>query len=83
MVASVSVAFFGGSLQLDDSIYRFILGLLLILSTVRLLFFKQDLIETVRPKIILVVLVGLILGFMAGLTGIGGGVLLSPLLIFF
>ena len=83
MLASVPAAFFGGSLQLDDSIYRCILGILLIVSAARLLLAKQDVINTVLPKNIPVILVGIILGFLSGLTGIGGGVLLSPLLIFF
>jgi len=83
MTASVPLAFFGGSLQLDDSIYRFILGVLLIFSTVRLLSSKQDVIETITPNKLAVIAVGMTLGFLSGLTGIGGGVLLSPLLILF
>jgi len=83
ILSSVPLAFFGGSLQLDDSIYRFILGVLLILSTARLLSTKQDAIETITPNKLPVIYVGVVLGFFAGLTGIGGGVLLSPLLILF
>ncbi len=83
ITASIPLAFLGGSLQLDDSNYRFVLGLLLILSTLRLLSSKQNVVKTITPKKIHVVLLGVILGFLAGLTGIGGGVLLSPLLILF
>lgn len=83
LLASVPAAFFGGSLQLDDSVYRFILGVLLILSTLRLISPKQDVIQTIAPKSFAIILMGSVLGFMAGLTGIGGGVLLSPLLILF
>ena len=83
IMASIPAAFLGGSLQLDDSIYRLILGVLLVLSTVRLVSSNQDVINTVIPKKVSVILVGLLLGFLAGLTGIGGGVLLSPLLILF
>ena len=83
MVASIPAAFLGGSLQLDDSIYRFILGVLLIISTVRLLSTNQDVVDVIKPNKIAVLSVGATLGFMAGLTGIGGGVLLSPLLILF
>jgi len=83
MMASVPAAFIGGSLQLDDVFYRLILGLLLIVSTIRLLCAKQDIINTVVPKKIPVISIGLILGFLSGLTGIGGGVLLSPLMVFF
>jgi uncharacterized membrane protein YfcA len=83
MMASIPAAFLGGSLQLDDSVYRFILGVLLIISTLRLFSSKQDVIQTIKPKITPVISVGALLGFMAGLTGIGGGVLLSPLLILF
>ena len=60
MLASVPAAFLGGSLQLDDSIYRCILGILLIVSAARLLLAKQDVINTVLPKNIPVILVGII-----------------------
>ena len=83
IAASVPAAFLGGSVQLDDSVYRLILGVLLLLSTLRLLSAKQSAINTVVPRKVSVISVGISLGFLAGLTGIGGGVLLSPLLILF
>jgi len=81
IIASVPLAFLGGSLQLDDAIYRFILGVLLVVSTFRLLSSKQDTIGAILPSNLAIILVGMTLGFLAGLTGIGGGVLLSPLLV--
>jgi len=76
-------AFVGGSIVLPSKIYRPILGILLIFSGVYLVW------RTVRPEQAfesikkMVPLTGSIaagggIGFMSGLSGIGGGVLLSP-----
>lgn len=84
ILASVPAAFLGGSVKLDDAVYRLILGILLFISTLRLLFTnntQQQ--ENRKPQITILIVVGVLLGFIAGLTGIGGGVLLSPLLLLF
>lgn len=83
VVFSVPAAFLGGALKIDDAWYRVVIGIFLFASAVRLVFAAKDNQQTIRPKLHWVALVGLVLGFISGFTGIGGGVLLSPLLVLF
>ena len=59
-----------------------ILGLLLLLPVVRFLFFSQEQsAEKKQTHFGLSLLVGALIGFLSGLIGIGGGILLSPILL--
>lgn len=78
---SIPFAYLGGVMPLHDAIFRYAIAGILAFSVVRLIInkpFKQK--TKIKPYWIF--LVGACLGWLAGLTGIGGGVLLSPLLIF-
>lgn len=81
--ASIPMAFLGGSIHIPTETYRIILGLTLVLIVCRFLFIKNipgDVIERKAPVAILL-LVGGIIGFLSGMIGIGGGVLLSPIIL--
>lgn len=81
-LASVPMAFVGGLITVDASVYKKILGLLLILSVIRLLVTKDaEVVRFKKPGIIISLLIGAIIGFLSGLIGIGGGIILSPLLL--
>jgi uncharacterized membrane protein YfcA len=84
MLGAIPLAFAGGAIQLPGNYYRPIVGLLLILSGVRLLWPAE--LATNReprdPPVVLGILSGAAIGFLAGLTGTGGGIFLSPLLLF-
>lgn len=81
-LASVPMAFLGGLVTVDGTIYKKILGLLLIIPIVRFLFFANIKVEEIRKSdIILSVLIGATIGFLSGLIGIGGGIILSPVLL--
>ena len=62
---------------------RILVGAMLFLAAVRMLMISKAADVTRQPDLIVIVLVGAILGFSAGLTGIGGGVFLSPILLIF
>ncbi len=79
--SSTPAAFIGGAMAINASIYRLIIGALLIISAARLLFTLQEKSNIKEPHISLMILTGIIMGWLSGLTGIGGGVLLSPLLL--
>lgn len=81
-LASIPFAFLGGMLSIDDHLYKKILGVLLLLPIIRFFFFKnvQD-DRLVQPVKWISVLLGVIIGFLSGMIGIGGGIILSPLLI--
>ena len=79
--ASVPMAYLGGSLVLDDALYKIIAGAGLLLAALPLMFRVTHQAPLVDVKTPLAMVVGALLGFFAGLTGIGGGVYLSPLLL--
>jgi hypothetical protein len=81
-IASVPFAFLGGLVTVDGTIYKKILGLLLLIPIIRFWFFsKMDVTEFNRSNWILSLLIGGSIGFMSGLIGIGGGIILSPILL--
>lgn len=81
-LASVPLAFIGGLVHVDGFIYKKILGLLLIIPVVRFLFFSNIQVnEYKRPHTGLSVIIGAAIGFLSGLIGIGGGIILSPVLL--
>jgi len=83
VLASTPAAFVGGLWVIDVLGYRLLVGLLLGLAAIRMLVSNKVTEEIQLPALGLVLVVGGLLGFSAGLTGIGGGVFLSPILLIF
>lgn len=84
-VTAVPAAFIGGGIEIAPEIYRPLVGLLLWLAAIRLFWQPTRLAERrIRPvSAAIAVPVGAVLGLLAGLTGTGGGIFLSPLIILF
>jgi uncharacterized membrane protein YfcA len=82
-VASIPAAFVGGWLTLPASVYKAIVGVVLLYSAVRIFFSAKSASDqqTHTPPVTLALLLGAALGFLSGLTGVGGGIFLSPLLL--
>ncbi len=81
-LASIPMAYLGGSLSLESGIYKKLLGLLLLFPVLRFFFFSQKEETELRSSHRYgSVLIGACIGFVSGLIGIGGGILLSPLLL--
>lgn len=81
-LASVPLAFIGGMINIDDNIYKRILGVLLLFPVIRFFFFDNTEDKDLKsPSIYLSLLFGAVIGLLSGMIGIGGGILLSPLLI--
>jgi uncharacterized membrane protein YfcA len=81
-LASIPMAFAGGVLSLDGDIYKKILGAFLLIPVCRFIFFSNIPVERLRSSSIWVsVLIGAGIGFLSGLIGIGGGIILSPILL--
>lgn len=83
-LASVPCAFLGGALTLPGSAYKPIVGVLLLLAALRLLAAQRvaALDDLKAVNLPLALLFGGGIGLLSGLTGTGGGIFLSPLLIF-
>ncbi len=83
VIASMPMAFIGGAYTINSSIYKIIVGIALLLAVLRMLWESQDDYELKTPTLPAAMLIGGILGFISGITGVGGGIFLSPLLLFF
>jgi uncharacterized membrane protein YfcA len=79
---SIPAAYLGGYLQPSASILRILIGIVLLFSAARLVFRRSDPPQTFPPSQPVALSVGAGLGFLAGLTGTGGGIFLTPLLLF-
>jgi hypothetical protein len=81
-LASIPFSFLGGWLTVDAVLYKKILGFLLLIPIVRFLWMRYREDEPLRTASVpLSVGVGAGIGFLSGLIGIGGGILLSPVLL--
>ena len=81
-VASIPFAFLGGAITLPETVYKRVLGFILLLAAYRLwrVFGKAE--ETLHPPPLSAALLwGAAIGMLSGLTGVGGGIFLSPLLL--
>jgi uncharacterized membrane protein YfcA len=81
-VLSVPAAWFGAHVVLDPLIYKRILGVCLLFAVARMFGLLGKGSDALRPvPLVLAALIGGVLGFVSGMIGIGGGVLLSPVLL--
>lgn len=84
-VASVPAAFIGGLTHIPPSLYRPLVGAVLILSAFHLIRTARQSeakdIKARRPPLPAALASGAGLGLLSGLTGTGGGIFLSPLLL--
>ncbi|MDX2196907.1 MAG: sulfite exporter TauE/SafE family protein [Cytophagales bacterium] len=79
---SVPAAFAGGYVKLDISMYKIMLGVFLLLPVIRLSgFWQLNHTHITQPKFGLTAVIGLLIGFVSGILGIGGGIILSPILL--
>jgi uncharacterized membrane protein YfcA len=82
-VASIPAAFVGGAITLPVVAYKLIVGVVLLYSAFRLFLTapRADAVEIRRVPIWLALVLGAAIGLLSGLTGVGGGIFLSPLLL--
>ncbi|MBK8349239.1 MAG: sulfite exporter TauE/SafE family protein [Saprospiraceae bacterium] len=80
-VASVPAAFLGGGMTLDDHIYKKVLAVLLLLPAIRLLGFGIKDGSISEQNVFVSVMSGSAIGLISGMIGIGGGIILSPLIL--
>ena len=82
---SIPAAFVGGYISLPSEFYKPLVGLILIFAGLQLIFsfFKKNkLNENKHLNLLEAVSIGILIGLLSGLTGTGGGIFLSPLIIF-
>ena len=81
-VASVPMAWLGAQVDMDPLSYKRVLAACLLLAVMRLfgLFDRNEPAERAVPLVVALI-IGAVLGFVSGMIGIGGGILLSPVLL--
>jgi uncharacterized protein len=82
LAASLPTGFVGGFIVLDERLYKIVTGLVLLLAaTILALRQSNDGKPDRQTPLLGAVAVGAMVGFVSGLTGVGGGVFLAPILI--
>ncbi len=82
-VTSIPAAYIGGGLTLPVPVYKSVVGIVLFYSAVRL-FWSAGFADSKKPSLVpiwVALIVGAAIGLLSGLTGVGGGIFLSPVLL--
>lgn len=80
-VAAAPMAYLGGYLNLPAQAFKILVGGVLLLSAARFLFRQGDPVLVTPPALPVALGTGAGLGLLSGLTGTGGGIFLTPLLL--
>lgn len=84
LVTSIPMAYLGGTLRLPKEIFYWLLLISLIFIALRIYFWSHVSLElnlSKRSRLVVALITGAILGLIAGILGIGGGIYLVPLII--
>lgn len=84
-LTSIPFAFLGGFIELSGGFYKPLVGVVLLYAAWKSFRTARQTPAAVRPRPpkLLLFACGAGIGFLSGLTGVGGGIFLSPLLLFF
>jgi uncharacterized membrane protein YfcA len=83
-IVSIPAAFIGGAITLPGRVYLIVVGAVLILAAFWMFWSAQRpmVIPAKRLPLLAAITFGLLIGLLSGLTGVGGGIFLSPLLLY-
>lgn len=79
---SIPMAFVGGMLIIPTVVLKVLLGVVLLYSAIRFLAQRSEPAEVAPPKLPAALTAGAVIGFLSGITGTGGGVFLTPVVLF-
>ncbi|MRG85649.1 sulfite exporter TauE/SafE family protein [Salinibacillus xinjiangensis] len=83
VVGSIPLAYIGGSIMLPYTFYHWLVGGMLLFSAIRLFMPRGQENQSIhRPTLPIAVLWGMGIGLLSGLIGVGGGIFLSPIMLF-
>ncbi len=80
-VTSIPFAFLGGLITLPTNLHKIILGVVLLVAAIRLAWNFANEKQIFTPKLWIALVLGAIIGLLSGLTGVGGGIFLTPVLL--
>lgn len=79
---AVPFAFLGGYLNLPSQVFKILIGIILLVSAIQFVISPPAETAPRQPPRLVALGAGGLLGLLSGLTGTGGGIFLTPLLIF-
>lgn len=82
LLGSVPLAFVGGSLHVPDSAHKWVLAMVLLYAAIVLIVQSSKPSNRAEPRLGLQVLIGAGIGLVSGIVGVGGGIFLSPVIMF-
>jgi uncharacterized membrane protein YfcA len=80
--ASIPAAFIGGMIVLPTNVYKIVLGVVLMLAAMRLAWKLTSGKDIKPPHVVIALALGAVIGLLSGLVGVGGGIFLTPILLF-
>lgn len=83
IIGSIPAAFIGGMVEVDPIWYKRILGAFLLIATIRFVLQKKEKDAITKVNFTLAILIGATIGLFSGMIGIGGGIILSPVILLF
>jgi len=86
LISSIPMAYIGGAIKISPDVFYWILLISLLFVVARIYFWQQTSLSlnlSTTSKIIVSMFAGAVLGIIAGIVGIGGGIYLVPLIIVF
>ena len=82
-LTSIPFAFLGGYIKIPTKEIKLVIGLLLFYSAFTLVFRFKEKKKIQEPNLFIQLLTGSIIGFFSGITGTGGGIFLTPIILLF
>lgn len=81
IAASIPFAYLGSVLQVSEVVYKQVLGVVLLISIIRMVWSSTEKPLSAAPKWYVLFAIGAGIGLVSGMIGMGGGILLSPVLL--
>jgi uncharacterized membrane protein YfcA len=81
VVTSIPLAYLGATLEIPPELYKKILAVCLLIAAMRILIRPREEQELRKISVPIALVAGALIGFFSGMIGIGGGIILSPLLL--
>jgi uncharacterized membrane protein YfcA len=85
LLTAIPAAYWGGYTQLSDQLFRLVVGLVLLFAGIKFLLLPKSKhhqqTSDIHLPLLPALLTGAVVGALSGLTGTGGGIFLSPLLL--
>jgi hypothetical protein len=81
VITSIPLSYIGATLPITDSLYKKLLAVALAIAIARMLFQPVDKKETKSVILWLSLVIGAAIGLLSGMLGIGGGIILSPVIL--